>query len=866
MKILRLLPVFLLFCACLLAQFETAVVLGTVRDASQSAVPGAKVTLLNIGTGIQAGATTDDNGNYLFNNVKIGRYKVTVEKSGFTTAIASDFQVDVNARQRVDLALAVGQVSESVQVSAAVTAVESDSSERGQVINQKQIVELPLNGRNYADLALLSTGVRRSDYAFANPPRDGAFNVNGQRSVFNNFLMDGIDNNAYGTSNQGFSNQVVQATPDALEQFKVVTVLPSAEYGRSSGAVINAAFKSGTNEFHGSAWEFLRNTELNAVGFFKPATGKPLLQRNQFGATLGGPIAKNRAFFFANYEGFRELQKFPSFSSIPSLADRQGNFTTAVRNPLTGEVFPANTPIPAAKMTPFAFKVLNELPAPTGAGRASNLNNLRRDKNFNDKFDLKLDGQINDRMNVFVRLSQRKSNYLQAPDLPGPSGGNGNGYIRALNQQLTVGYTFTMSAAQLFEARLGVSRTIAGKEPAALGGPDMLAGYGIAGLPADKRIAGGLNSQAIAGFTALGRQSTNPQWQYPTVWDPKFVYSRILRRHSLKAGFELQIVHTEVQDVNPLYGQDLYNGGFSCIPAPPAVTCTSAQIAANSATYGVADFMFGARSDYQLASLFVAQMRKRLYFGFLQDDFKVNSKLTLNIGVRYEYGTPYWEASNRLTNLDPAAGKIIMAKDGGIEDRALVKPDRNDWAPRIGIAYSFNPKTVLRTGYGISYVHFNRVGSADLLPINGPQVVSALVNQADVFGTSAFIPTQNGYPATLTAPDKLDPKIANLAYLPPDTRDAYVQNWVLSMQREIFQGTVLDVGYVGNKTTNLITIADYNQARPLGANETLTTSPLLSRRPYQAFGPITVTWPHAFANYNGLQVRLAIVAARASTC
>jgi hypothetical protein len=856
MKILRLSLVLLLFCAGVLAQFETAVVLGTVRDATQSAVPGAKVTLLNIGTGIQAATTTDDDGNYLFNNVKIGRYKVTVEKSGFTTAIASDFQVDVNARQRVDLALAVGQVSESVQVSAAVMAVESDSSERGQVINQKQIVELPLNGRNYADLALLSTGVRRSDYAFANPPRDGAFNVNGQRSVFNNFLMDGIDNNAYGTSNQGFSNQVVQATPDALAQFKVVTVLPSAEYGRSSGAVINAAFKSGTNEFHGSAWEFLRNTELNAVGFFKPATGKPLLQRNQFGATLGGPIVKNRAFFFANYEGFRELQKFPSFSSIPSLADRLGNFTAAVRNPLTGEVFPANTPIPAAKMTPFAFKVLNELPAPTSAGRASNLNNLRRDKNFNDKFDLKLDGQISDRMNVFVRLSQRKSNYLQAPDLPGPSGGNGNGYIRALNQQMTVGYTFTLSAAQLFEARLGVSRTIAGKEPAALGGPDMLAGYGISGLPSDKRIAGGLNSQSIAGFTALGRQSTNPQWQYPTVWDPKFVYSRILRRHSLKAGFEVQIVHTEVQDVNPLYGQDLYNGGFSCIPTPPAVTCTSAQIAANSATYGLADFMFGARSDYQLASLFVAQMRKRLYFGFLQDDFKVNGKLTLNIGVRYEYGTPYWEASNRLTNLDPAAGKIITAKDGGIEDRALVKPDRNDWAPRFGIAYNFNPKTVLRTGYGISYVHFNRVGSADLLPINGPQVVSALVNQADVFGTSAFIPTQNGYPATLTAPDKLNPKIANLAYLPPDTRDAYVQNWVFSMQREIFEGTVLDVGYVGNKTTNLITIADYNQARPLAANETLTTSPLLSRRPYQAFGPITVTWPHAFANYNGLQVRL----------
>jgi hypothetical protein len=847
--------VFLMCCACAYAQFETAAVLGTVRDSSQAFVADAKVTLLNLGTGIETSASTDENGNYLFNNVKIGRYKATASKVGFSSAAAEGFTVDVNARQRVDLTLAVGQVSESVQVSANVTAVQADSSERGQVIAEQQIVELPLNGRNYADLALLTTGVRRSDYAFANPPRDGAFNVNGQRSVFNNFLMDGIDNNAYGTSNQGFSNQVVQATPDALAEFKVVTMLPSAEYGRSSGAVINAAFKSGTNAFHGSAWEFLRNTELNAVGFFKPATGKPSLQRNQFGGTVGGPMVKNRAFFFANYEGFRELQKFPSFSSIPSLLDRQGNFTTAVRNPLTGEVFAANTPIPASKMIPFAVKVLNELPTPTGAGRASNLNNLRRDKNYNDKFDLKLDGQLSDRMSTFVRLSQRKSNYLQAPDLPGPSGSNGNGYIRALNQQLTGAYTFSISPTQLFEARLGISRTIAGKYPVALGGPDMLAGYGISGLPSDSRIAGGLNSQALPGFTAFGRQSTNPQWQYPTVIDPKFVYSHIMGRHSLKAGFEMQIIHTEVQDVNPLYGQDLYNGGFSCIPTAPATVCTSAQIAANSATYGLADFMFGARSDYQLASLFVAQMRKRLYFGFLQDDFKVSNKLTLNIGVRYEYGTPYWEANNRLTNLDPAAGKIITAKDGGIEDRSLVKPDRNDWAPRLGIAYSLTPKTVIRTGYGISYVHFNRVGSADLLAINGPQVVSALVNQADVFGTAAFVPTQNGYPKNLTAPDQLNPKIANLAYLPPDTRDAYVQNWVFSVQREIFKDTVLDVGYVGNKTTNLITIADYNQARPLAPGETLATSPLLSRRPFQAFGPITVTWPHAFANYNGLHAR-----------
>ena len=837
------------------AQFETAVVLGTVRDASRSTVSGAKVSLINLDTGIQAQTQTDDNGSYLFPNVKIGRYRVSAEKSGFATSAADNVNVDVNARQRIDLILTVGQVSESVQVNAAVLAVESDSTERGQIINQKQIVELPLNGRNYADLALLSTGVRRSDYAFANPPRDGAFNVNGQRSVFNNFLMDGIDNNAYGTSNQGFSNQVVQASPDALAEFKVVTALPSAEYGRSSGAIINAAFKSGTNGFHGSAWEYVRNTELNAIGFFKPATGKPSLQRNQFGATAGGPIVKNRAFFFADYEGFRELQKFPAFSSLPSANDRLGIFTVDVRNPLTNEVFPANTAIPATRMTAFARKVLGDLPALTGAGRASNYLNLRRDKNYNDKYDLKLDSQLSAKMSAFVRLSQRKSNYLQGPQIAGLSGGDGNGYIRALNQQLTGAYTYTISARDLVEARLGISRTLAGKSPVGLGGADIAAAYGITGLPTDPRIAGGLNSQSITGFTALGRQSTNPQWQYPTVWNPKFVYSRLQGRHSLKAGFEFQIVHTEVNDVNPLYGQDLYNGAFSCIPTTGAKTCTPAQIGTQATSYNMADFLFGARSDYQLASLFVAQMRKRLYFGFLQDDFKVNSKLTINIGVRYEYGTPYWEANNKLTNLDPAAGKIIQATDGSIEDRALINPDKNDWAPRLGIAYTLNPKTVIRTGYGISYVHFNRTGSADLLAINGPQVVSALVNQADVFGTAAFIPTQNGYPTGLTAPDKLNPRIANLSYIPKDFRDAYVQNWSFSIQREVFKDTVIDLGYVGNKTTNLITIADFNQARPLAANETLATSSLLSRRPFQAFGPITVTWPHAFANYNALQAR-----------
>jgi hypothetical protein len=329
-------------------QFETAVVLGTVRDPSGQVVPGAGVTLVNLETGIRSETTTGETGDYQFLNVRIGRYRVSAEKAGFSVAVADDVSVTVNARQRVDLTLQVGQVTETVQVTEGVVTVESDSTDRGQIIHRKQIVELPLNGRNYADLALLTTGVRRSDYAFANPPREGSFNVNGQRSIFNNFLLDGVDNNAYGTSNQGFSNQVVQMAPDAVAEFRVVTGLPSAEYGRSSGAVINATMKSGTNEIHGSAWEYLRNTKLNAAGFFKPATGKPVFQRNQFGFTLGGPIARNRAFYFADWEGFRERQKFTVFASLPTADDRLGMFAVAVRNPLTGEVFPARTNLTVA--------------------------------------------------------------------------------------------------------------------------------------------------------------------------------------------------------------------------------------------------------------------------------------------------------------------------------------------------------------------------------------------------------------------------------------------------------------------------------------------------------------------------------------
>ena len=352
----------------LYAQFENAEVLGTVRDQSGGAVPKATVTLTNQDTAIKVQTSTDDNGNFDFFNVKVGRYSLSVEHAGFSKATTTDVTVNVGARQRVDFAMQVGAVTESVEVTSVAAALETDSSEHGQVINTAAVTELPLNGRNYADLALLSTNAVKSPmsatFSPSGTPREGAFNVNGMRSTYNNFLLDGLDNNAYGTSNQGYSAQVVQPSPDALAEFKVITSNFSAEYGRVGGAVVNAVMRSGTNEFHGTAYEFLRNTDLNATGFlFSPAVFvKPTLQRNQFGATIGGPIIKNKLFFFGDYEGFRQLQRYLNFDSIPSMTDRQGILPVSVVNPLTGVVYPANTQIPVAQLNPFAAAVLSGLP------------------------------------------------------------------------------------------------------------------------------------------------------------------------------------------------------------------------------------------------------------------------------------------------------------------------------------------------------------------------------------------------------------------------------------------------------------------------------------------------------------------------
>ena len=831
------------------AQSDTATVLGTVRDSNGAMLAGVTLILKNIETGSTSNVVSDEDGNYSFVNVKNGRYQVAATHDGFSRFVADNISVGVNARQRVDFAMQPGAVSENVVVTDAAELLETDSSDRGQIINRKQIVDLPLNGRSYANLTLLSPGVRESSVnGIGSPGREAAFNVNGLRNTFNNFLLDGVDNNAYGTSNQSFSSQVVQVSPDAVAEYKVQTNSYSAEFGRSGGAVINASYRSGTNDFHGSVWEFHRNTVLNAVGFFKPVGGvKPTLLRNQFGMTFGGPIIKDRTFFFVDYEGFRQIQKNLVFSTLPTLAQRQGILSVAVRDPFTGTIYAAGTQIP---MTAFARKVLNDLPAPNvpGATTSNNYQALVLNRNFNDKFNIRLDHKFNDRLNVFARLSHRKSNAFEAPNIPGPSGSNQNGLVNVLNQQIAGGFTYTFGNASVLDFRLGISKIEAGKKPPLVGGPSMFALYGITGLPEDPTVTGGLTTQTITGISQLGRQATNPQFQNPFSVDPRLTLSKILGRHTLKVGYEYLTVNTDVQDTNPLNGLDTYSGQFSKPnPVSPATTVPANNL------YNLADFYFGARSQYELANLLVVHMRQRLHFAFVQDDIKVNQKLTINAGLRYEFATPLYEKDNRLSNYDPATNSIIQAKDGSLYDRSLVNPDYNNFAPRFGFAYSIADKTVVRGGYGIGYIYFNRLGSANLLATNYPQITRAAITQTSPVTTpvctganfsGCFRTTQAGYPSGL-------PNNVTL-YIPRDTRTGYVQNWQFSIQRQITPTMLLDIAYVGNHAVKLVLLADYNQARPNAVGENLT---LQQRRPIQGFGTISAVLPAGFSNYHALQVK-----------
>ncbi|GGA69648.1 hypothetical protein GCM10011507_21480 [Edaphobacter acidisoli] len=880
---MRILFGFFLATLCILlplsafAQFENGSIVGTVHDATGAVVPGATVTVTSIATGAVSTRTTNESGDYEVPALRVGQYNVVVTHPGFADAKATDITVSVASRERIDLTLQVGQTATTVEVSGVSLQVETDTSQRGQIVTQYQSAALPLVTRNYSDLLGLVTGVRQAPTAATTSSinsltRAGAYNVNGQRSMFNNYLLDGMDNNAYGESNQGFDNQIIAIPPDSVAQFSVVTNNESAEYGRSSGATINTASAGGTNIFHGTVYEFIRNTDLNAAGFFKPNTvsntgqvtqfKKSTFNRNQFGFNVGGPILKDKLFFFLDYEGFRQTLKPLSVLTLPTQNELNGILVVPVQNATTGTVYAAGTPIPASAINPLSQQIVgffkqpqlyNQLPVSGLASTGLATNDYSVQVPFTDKSDkgdLRLDFQQNANSSWFLRISDRKETGVNFPAIPLPLDGQTNGTIRILDQQIALGNTHLFGSNKVLDARLGLSRTKAGKFTLSIGDD----AFTIPGLPNNPIVAGGLPSVGITGFTGFGRQSTNPQWQDPALIDPKVNFTWVRGNHSLKFGYEYEHIWMAVNDNNPLYGSFTYGGGYSAVGT------------AVSDSYW-ADFLFGTTNQYSLANYFVVHLRQTMHNAYAQDDWKVSPKLTLNLGLRWEYGSPYSEQHNYISNFDPVSQTVLTLtpgavagngitpyQGGGVYGKTLVNPDLNDFGPRIGFAYAPQPNTAIRGGFGMSYVHYTRAGSGDILGINAPQALFVSVTQpkpttsnkcaSGAPATTCYVTSDQGYPSTLVT--TFNPATDNITWVPKNKRDSYVESYFLSVQQQISKNTLLDIAYVGNHGLKLEGFLNANQKNPA----------LGFARPYTQWpSDITQALNEFYSNYNALQVR-----------
>jgi len=826
------------------AQFEYAEVLGTVRDSSGGVVPHSKITLKNLDTNVEWSLLSNEQGNYSFPDLRAGRYQVSAVQQGFRPAQSAELVLRVGDRLRMDLTLEAGQVTEQVTVVADATPLlETETSSRGQVIQSQQIEQLPLNKRDYTQLVLLAPGTTY------NPDQrlGGAISINGNRSLQNDYLLDGADNNSNATSFRGERVDVIRPSVDAVEEFRVLSNSYSAEYGRSAGAVVNVSIKGGANQFHGTGWEFFRNDDMDAHGWTPTVGGvKPKVRFNLFGANVGGPIRKDKAFFFLNYEGERNRDGVIYQGIVPTPQMEQGDFSSipaglssALRivpvDPSTRTPFP-NGLIPRSIWSPVSAKILadpnypvpNALPyiATPGAYINTVTNRTR-----SDKFDIRLDHYLNAKWRMFGRYSFSDLELFRPAQFNGYVEGSFNdgfGTTATRGQNAVLGNTLSLTPSSVLDLRVGYTRLGANVFPPNFGSPSSIELLGIPNLPMSPKINAGWPKFNVTGMSSFGSTTSQPQYQIPNVYLASGVLSLQRGKHRIRAGADVQYIQTAILDVSSLRGTFTFtNGVWTNNP------------------WG--DFLLGLPAAYTQTSYNVAYNRVQLYNVFVQDDFRVLPNLTLNLGLRYEYSTPIYEKNNHLTNFDLAKGSLIYATDAGVINRSLVNPDRRNLAPRVGLAWTAMPRLVIRSGYGFFYNHTNRQGREGLLAENPPYVHDLTRSQGP--GSTSLITLDGGPPPKYF--DSARPSDQVVRGDDPNLRDGRVQQWNFTVQYSLAHDWLFEVGYVGNRGTQLTRFWNPNQPYVPG-----TTATLAARRPYLNFADIEYMDSGGSSFYNAFQTRL----------
>jgi Carboxypeptidase regulatory-like domain/TonB-dependent Receptor Plug Domain len=827
------------------AQVDRATLSGVVKDQAGAIVPGATVTLTNAATGVVVTQPTTETGSYLFLNLIPSTYQLDVEVPGFKKS-SQTVVLEVGQRALVDIMVTVGNVTETVEV-AERTPVLNTTAVLGTVVPQTAVANLPLAIRNWDDLLAMIPGVQANRFTEEGGGtsfgRTGGANVHGQRSLQNNFLLDGVDNNSISTNVQELTTQVSRPSIDAIQEFKVVTSPYSVEYGRSPGAAISVTTKSGTNEFHGTAYDYYRDERFDANNFFSVRAGaaKPANDQNQVGGNLGGPIVANRAFFFGDYESTRITRGVTRVTRVPTLEERQGIFATRIIDPLTGQAF-ANNTIPRERWDPVAAAVLSLIPEPNQPG-ANNYFRQPEVKDDADRVLTRIDLPLSGKDTVFGR-------YIYSDRfrfIPGAFGGivDGTGTSAFGRQDMTshglvLGWTRILSSTLVNEFRMSwaAANSDAVQDPFGQAPPP---GAQVPGVPNNPIVAGGLAGISIddyfggAGLGRIGSPDFLPKFQRTDQVEFVNTLSWLKGEHQFKMGANiLAPMANQYLDVPATRGQLRFRNRF-----------TGAGVSSQGQPF--ADFLLGYTSDAQLSNVHVVEQRHWAMSYFLQDDWRPMENLTLTLGIRYDFITPALEAENGQTNFVPqGAGTLVFAGDGSLEERGLVKPDWNNFAPRLGAAYQLNDRTVLRSGFGVFYNLFDRIGSEDQLALNVPGLVNNSVSSSLASGPAFLL--RNGFPSSFLDVPNLDPSSGQLARLriravSNEAPKSTVYQFSGGVERQLTEQLVASVDIVGTIGRNLASLVNLNQR--LNGN---------GPRPYPLFGFIEWRQQNGQSSYKGMDL------------